>query len=194
MIAYLLGELSGTAAREMEQYAVAHPAFAASLEDLRVALTADLQTIKRQPPTSAKSKLFGRPEILDDAVGREFPPYINAHSKIDDFMPWMSEAMVTLADNTADFECLPIGASEDTFSFLAKMCSSIPEEVHCTELERVMLVQGACDFIVGGEVHHFGPGDQYNIPLYTPHSAHVTGDEPCIFIVQRTVLAPDSRG
>ena len=186
--AYLLGVLSAAEELLVEHYAATDSEFAVTLSRLRTSMETSARNSRVAPPASAKSKLLDRFEIVADPVGHLFPPYINAHTTLEDFKPWLTEAMAILAHDTADFECFPIGASEDTFTFLAKMCSSIPEEVHVGELERVMLVEGFCDFVVGGRVHHFGPGDHYRIPLYTPHSAYVTTPNPCFFIVQRTML------
>jgi mannose-6-phosphate isomerase-like protein (cupin superfamily) len=186
--AYLLGSTSRADELLVERYAATDAEFADTLDRVRTTMETSVSNSKVTPPASAKSKLFERPEIVSDPVGKAFPPYINAYSTIEEFRPWFVEAMVTMAQNATDFEILPIGASEDTFTFLAKMCSSIPEEVHVTELERLLLVEGFCDFVVGDNVHHFGPGDHYSIPIYTPHSAYVTSPNPCFFIVQRTVL------
>lgn len=186
--AYLLGNLSAPETHDVERYAATDPQFKEHLEMIRSAMATDLPATETEPSPSVKSKLFARTEITEDRVGTDFPPYIHAQSKVEDFRPWMAQAMAQLEGSHADFDCLPIGASDDTFTFLARMCSSIPEEVHVDELERVMVVEGFCDFVVGGTVHHCGPGDMYRIPLYTPHSAHVTTADPCYFIVQRTML------
>jgi len=186
--AYLLGTLPAPEALAVERYAATDPQFKEHLEMMRSAMATRVAPLEAEPSPAVKSKLFARTEITDDRVGTDFPPYIHARSTVEEFRPWMAQAMAELASSNADFECLPIGASEDTFTFLAKMCSTIPEEVHVDELERVMVVEGYCDFVVGGAVHHFGPGDMYRIPLYTPHSARVTTADPCYFLVQRTVL------
>ncbi len=186
--AYLLGTLPAPEALDVERYAATDLHFKSHLEMMRSAMANHVGPVEAEPSPAVKSKLFARTEITDDRVGADFPPYIHALSTIEEFRPWMAAAKATLANSREDFECLPIGASEDTFTFLAKMCSTIPEEVHVNELERVMVVEGFCDFVVGGAVHHFGPGDMYRIPLFTPHSARVTTPDPCYFLVQRTML------
>jgi mannose-6-phosphate isomerase-like protein (cupin superfamily) len=186
--AYLLGDLSPAEALQIEQYASLDPAFASLLEQQRQSIAGKVTRGATPPPPTAKDRLFQRAEILDDGVGRDFPPYLHSKSTLEDFSPWISAAMAQLAASTEDFECIPVGASQDTVTCLAKMCSSIPEEVHTTEVERVLVVEGHCNFKVGDQIFSFGPGDRYTLPLHTPHSAYTTTDQPCIFIVQRTMI------
>jgi mannose-6-phosphate isomerase-like protein (cupin superfamily) len=184
--AYLLGGLDAEGRQWVEMYAAANVKFKQALEAKRAAMEAATKAASVAPPASLKARLFAQPEIQDDPVGRAAPPYIHSRSQIRDFMPWIADALTQLAASTADFDCIPIASSEDTVTLLAKMCSSIPEETHTLEVERVMLVEGYCDFIIGDQTHHFGPGDRYQIPLHVPHSAHITTPQPCIFIVQRS--------
>ena len=185
--AYLLGSMDGAGRLLIEQYAAANVQFLAELEAKRAAMIATAQQERLSPPSRLKTSLFTRLEIQDDPVGRDFPPYIHSKTQVADFMPWIGEALKQLAASTEDFDCIPVGASADTITCLAKMSTSIPEEVHTVEIERVMLIEGHCDFVVGHEIHHFGPGDRYQIPLHVPHSAHNTSPKPCIFIVQRSI-------
>jgi mannose-6-phosphate isomerase-like protein (cupin superfamily) len=184
--AYLWGALPAQEALDVERYAATDAEFAAQLDSLRANMNQASLQAAVDPPAAVKRRLFDSEALLDDGVGRDFPPYIHSQVQVADFMPWIADALAKLAESTEDFECIPVGASSDTYTFLAKMCTTIPEEVHTVEIERVMLVDGQCDFIVGDVVHSFSPGDRYQIPLHVPHSAHNTSSKPCIFIVQRT--------
>lgn len=157
------------------------------LAAMRASMAQAIQNAAVKPSAKSKADLFARLEITDDPVGRDFPPYIHSKVELADFMPWIAEAMTTISQSQADFDCIHVASSTDTHTFLARMCSSIPSEVHAVEVERVLLVDGCCDFVIADEVHHFGPGDRYQIPLHKPHHAYVTSDKPCIFIVQRTM-------
>jgi quercetin dioxygenase-like cupin family protein len=57
--------------------------------------------------------------------------------------------------------------------------NALVAEHHHDNEQLGFILQGGMTFTIGGETRTLGPGDTYNIPSHTPHSA-VTGPEGCV--------------
>jgi mannose-6-phosphate isomerase-like protein (cupin superfamily) len=142
----------------------------------------------KRPPMKALENVLQRVNAIEAARATDEPPFLNAASRAEDYVRWTQPAWEEVLASAEDLYCRRIGKSDDTTTYLVKMCSGIPAETHTDEIERIMILQGECEFVIGEQRLAVGPGDQFAIPLYLPHSAVLTGSEPCMFIVQRTKI------
>ena len=60
-----------------------------------------------------------------------------------------------------------------------------PQEVHHTEYERFLIIEGSCDITIGEDIHSLSYGDFLEIPLHVTHSVKVTSIVTCKVLLQR---------
>jgi mannose-6-phosphate isomerase-like protein (cupin superfamily) len=168
---YVLGSLPPEEARNIEAASMKDPVLRAEIDALRTTMEKWATLDAKRPPVKARDQLLQRVAEIEASRTTDEPPFLNAASRMEDYVRWS------------------IGKSEDTTTYLVKMCSGIPPETHTDEIERIMILQGECEFVVGEERLAVGPGDQFAIPLYLTHSATLTGTTPCLFLVQRTKIS-----
>lgn len=187
---YVLGGLSAEESMAIEARSVQDPEFHKLLEAHRNSLEHAVRKVSVRPRSAVFGQLMQRVDAIEQARPTDAPPLIHSQSKPAEFAPWIDALLPEMRASQDDFQCMPIGSTEDTQTFLVKVGTGIPQEVHTTEVERILILEGECEFLVGGERKACRAGSQVTIPLHLPHEGWVTSTNPCYFIVQRSVSSP----
>ena len=187
---YVLGGLSADECVAIEARSVQDPEFHQLLELHRHNLEDAVTKVSARPRAAVFGQLMQRIDAIEQARPTQEPRLIHSQSKPAEFAPWVEGLLPDMRASKDDFKCLPIGRTEDTHTFLVKVGTGIPQEVHTTEVERILILEGECEFLIGGERKACHIGSQVTIPLHLPHEGWVTSTNPCYFIVQRSTSSP----
>ena len=114
-----------------------------------------------------------------------FPPEINERSTINDFSAWLDRADMELPSHFTGLHAKIIGHMPSSITAIVWIKDMAPQEIHDHEYEKFLIVEGACNIIVGEETHPLLPGDYFSIPLHKNHQVIVTSTIPCKVILQR---------
>jgi mannose-6-phosphate isomerase-like protein (cupin superfamily) len=183
---YVMGLLSPEEALEIDHRIHDDPAIRADVESMQKTYWRFVQLYQRRPTFGARGRLLNR---LDELEADPAPPILHSASKVEDYAKWLPQARERLDKKTGEFRCVRIAQTEDTETFLVSMETEIPSETHEDEIERLLIVQGACSFQVADRNYHMVTGDFFRIPLHQDHSAQTTSSGPCIFLLQRTKVS-----
>jgi mannose-6-phosphate isomerase-like protein (cupin superfamily) len=112
------------------------------------------------------------------------PPFLHPLSTIENYAPWLNRPDMIYAGNEPVFAYI-IGHTKNVTTAIVWLKEMAPQEVHDTELESFLIVEGTCNIVVDGEVNALVPGDCFTIPLYKNHFVQVTSAIPCKVILQR---------
>ncbi|MEJ7587338.1 MAG: cupin domain-containing protein [Ferruginibacter sp.] len=114
-----------------------------------------------------------------------FPPVLNEHSLISDFSLWLDRPDLVLPGDFKDIHLNIIGFADGITTAIVWIKDRAPAEVHETEYEKFLIVEGTCNISVGENVFPLIPGDYFSIPLHENHQVIVTSKIPCKVILQR---------
>lgn len=187
---YVVGGLSAEENTAIEARAAQDAEFLKLVEAHRSSLENDVMKLSERPRGAVFGQLMKRIEAIEETRPSNEPPFIHSNSLPSEFAPWLETHWPRMRASQEDFKCMPIGSTEDTKTFLVKVGTGIPEEVHSTEIERILILEGECEFLIGDERKTCKAGTQVTIPLHKPHQGWVTSTNPCYFIVQRSVSSP----
>ncbi len=187
---YVLGGLSMEESLAIEARAAQDAEFRKLLDKHRRSLEIEVKKISVPPSATVFGKLMQRIDAIEQARPSNQPPIIHSQTKPAAFSPWVDAHLPEMRASQDDFKCIPIGSTDDTQTFLVKVGTGIPQEVHTAEVERILILEGECDFLLGDQRKACQAGSQVTIPLHLPHEGWVTSANPCYFIVQRSVSSP----
>lgn len=113
-------------------------------------------------------------------------PLINKYS---DYHKWKKivQPLVPLpiAD---DWIVYPLRTSQTLTQLLIVSRIDVPEEIHDSEHECFLILDGECVCRLGEQSVHLGPGGFLEIPLFVPHSVHIISTQVTA-VLQRRVIA-----
>lgn len=113
------------------------------------------------------------------------PPILNKNSKVSDYNQWINNHNLEAPDNFNNFYAKIIGYNPEVTTAIIWIKEMAPEEIHKHELEKFLILEGACDITIAGEVYSLKAGDYLTIPLYKKHDVKITSSIPCKAILQR---------
>ena len=122
---------------------------------------------------------------LQQGEAATYPPILHEGSKIADYNEWLNRPDMTIPPDFEDVYAKVIGYTPEIMTAIVWINHMAPQEIHEHELERFLIVEGACDILIGDEVHSLVPGNFLAIPLYLQHMVRVTSAIPCKVILQR---------
>lgn len=123
-------------------------------------------------------------ERLQNGEQPATPPLLHEGSSIADYAQWLKRDDM-IAPESQDIFAKIIGYSPKALTAIVWLKDSAPHEVHDNEHERFLIVEGNCEITVENDIHKFGPGDYFAIPLHKVHSLKVTSAMRCKVILQR---------
>jgi mannose-6-phosphate isomerase-like protein (cupin superfamily) len=185
---YVLGQATEMECAEVEKLSRLHPEIKVELTAIEMALEQyDLQHAVT-PHATIKPGIHSVIDYTDRLEAGEpmaFPPILNENSKIEDFQEWISRPDMQPPTEFENLFGKIIGANAEATTLIIWIKELAPEEVHNTEYERFLILEGTCTIRVGTTNHFFKPGDYFQIPLHMDHEVIVTSDIPCKVIMQR---------
>ena len=183
---YVSGIATVEEAAMVEQLSLIHPEIAEEIEKISGTLKAYAQQHSVEPDPTIKPFLMAAidyGERIKNGEPVSFPPVLHENAAIADYGQWLSDnpAPAELPDLYATI----IGHSPEMITAIVWIKKMAPQEVHHDEIERFLIVEGACDIIIEDEVHQLTAGNMLSIPLHKAHVLKVTSPIPCKVILQR---------
>jgi mannose-6-phosphate isomerase-like protein (cupin superfamily) len=185
---YVLGMTSAEETVKVNEMAAKFVEIRTEIEEISKALEIDSSKKSFGPNETVKPYLMAVVDYTERLKGGEpmtFPPILTKESKIIDFEEWTSRADMVLTDDFENMYAKLIGHNPEATTAISWIKSHTPLEVHETELERFLILEGSCDITIGADIHSLKAGDFIAIPLHIGHSLVVTSNIPCKVILQR---------
>ena len=184
---YILGIASNAEQQEVELMAKTDPAIQEELNAISLSLEAVAVKQVIPPNPIIKPFLMATINYTDRIMQGEpvtEPPLLHQHSTIKDYAPWLQRADMTYTGTEPVFAYI-IGHTKKATTAIVWLKDFAPQEVHDTELECFLIVEGTCNIVVDGKENSLVPGDCFVIPLHKNHFVKVTSAIPCKVILQR---------
>lgn len=124
-------------------------------------------------------------ERLQSGEAPTFPPLLHPGSKIEDYIQWLDRPELQLNEQLNGIYAHVIGHTPELTTVIAWLQYGSPPEVHTSEYEKFLIVEGTCDITIGDTLHQLSAGDVLEIPLHVNHWVVVTSDIPCKVVLQR---------
>lgn len=185
---YVLGMTSAEESTQVREMASKYPEINTEIEEISKALEIDAENRVDAPSETLKPFIMAivdYTERLKNGEPVSFPPILTKDSRIVDFEEWTSRADMILPEDAGNLYAKLIGHNAEATTAISWLKSHSPQEIHTTELERFLILEGTCDITIGTEVHSLVAGDFLSIPLHIEHSLKVTSTIPCKVILQR---------
>jgi mannose-6-phosphate isomerase-like protein (cupin superfamily) len=186
--AYVFGIAAPEEAKEVEEMANQYEGIRAAIELIGRDLENYSQANAIAPDPTIKPFLIATidyTERMEKGERASFPPLLNEGSQISDYAEWLNRPDMQLSPEFNDLQAKIIGYTTEVLTAIVWIKEMAPQEVHEDEFEKFLIVEGTCDIIIGGEVHHLVPGNVLSIPLHKYHEVKVTSNIPCKVILQR---------
>jgi mannose-6-phosphate isomerase-like protein (cupin superfamily) len=185
---YVLGVLDEKECAEVESMAVAHEEIRIEIDEISDSLKTYASVDTEAPHPAIKPLLMATVDFSERMQAGEvpsFPPVLNENSKISDYGQWLTREDMVAPEDLQDFFVKIIGFTHEVTSAIVWIRSIAPHEVHDSEYEKFLIVEGTCDITIGDKIHSLVPGDYLSIPLHIGHHVTVTSPQPCKVILQR---------
>ena len=186
---YVLGIASSDEITEVNKMCALYPEVKQEIEDIILVLkTTELMSCDITPSVTLKPFLLSIIDYTERLkMGEEitFPPILNKNSKISDYEPWLKREDINLPEDFEDFFSKIIGYNPQATTAIAWIKRGAPPEVHTSEHERFLVIEGECSIMIEESITHYKVGDLIEIPLYVSHQLFVTSAIPCKVILQR---------
>ena len=113
------------------------------------------------------------------------PPILNEQSTLEEYQEWLKRPDMVVPEDFSDIYIRIIAQTPQAISAIVWIEHETPYEVHGTEHEKFLIVEGTCDIVIDEKPYNMVPGDYMSIPLHAGHIVKVTSDIPCKVILQR---------
>ncbi|WP_159475959.1 cupin domain-containing protein [Dyadobacter sp. 3J3] len=116
---------------------------------------------------------------------QSFPPELHIDSLISDFNEWLERPDFVPVEPLDEIDARIIAATPERTTAIVWIKNGSPPEIHKSEYETFLIIEGTCNIIVDGKDNHLKSGDVFTIPLYLSHTVIVTSKIPCKLILER---------
>lgn len=140
------------------------------------------------PDHAIKPFLFATINYIERMQAGEtpgFPPMLHPGSTREDYAQWLDREDLQLNVELNGLYAHIIGHTPEMTTVIGWLQYGSPPEVHNTEHEKFLIVEGSCNVTIGDTMHQLSAGDTIFIPLHISHWIEVTSDVPCKVILQR---------
>lgn len=141
-----------------------------------------------EPDPVTKPFLLATIDYMDRVRSGEIisaPPVLSASSLIADYRPWTERPDMVLPEDFEDVHARILSYTPEVLTAIVWIREMAPREIHDTEYEKFLVLEGTCNIVVEEQHHELKKGDYFTIPLHKPHLVLVTSDIPCKVILQR---------
>ncbi|MBA3828187.1 MAG: cupin domain-containing protein [Taibaiella sp.] len=185
---YVLANASPEEILLVEQMAAVHEEVRNEIVEISKAVEKYAELHAEEPDPVAKIFIIATIDYMARMKNGEtpsLPPVLHTGSKIADYAEWLNRKDLELTEPLEYAEARIIGYTPEATTAIIWLKYGAPPEMHTDEMEKVLVVEGNCEIIIGGEVNVMAPGDVLMIPLFKSHHVKVTSDFPCKIILQR---------
>jgi mannose-6-phosphate isomerase-like protein (cupin superfamily) len=189
--AYVLGMTTAEEATQVEYMASIHPEIQRHLEVFARDLEQQAIALAIEPPAEVKSRIFetiAEEEVTTNRKPDIQPPLLHKGSDISEYNKWLDDPANTLPAHAGNMYALTIGNYEGVSTSIVWVKDYLPDEVHETEKEQFLVVEGSCKLMLEDVPYFLSKGDFFQIPMRKTHGAVVTSYVRCKVILQR--MAP----
>ena len=170
---YCLEVLSESESKEVFQLSTQFPEIKNAILEYQNTLEKFAKAQSQQPPLELKNKLLSLVDnlLLEESISIENPPLI---SKYSNSKLWLDFAKPLLPAEASDDIHLKV-LQEDSNVFLTIIWTKtdILSEVHENEQESFLILEGECECFVGDKRYVLGPGDYFEVPMFTSHNVNL---------------------
>lgn len=188
---YVLNALQPNEAREVEIWAAKYPAIQIELDKIRSTMQEWTSPAHVVPSPSVKPLLFAQIDYQERLnTGEQFsmPPLLGNQSSIADYAAWLNRPDMAIPADFKECHIKIIGQSLGVTTSIIWISRGLPKEIHHTEKEKFLVVEGTCLFYLGSDEYPLQPGDFFDVPLHTEHKMRVTSPSPCKAILERCIV------
>jgi mannose-6-phosphate isomerase-like protein (cupin superfamily) len=185
---YVLGLTSETEDQEVCAMALEHPEIQNEIDAIAAALTLYGETVAPELDPTIKPMVMATIDYTERLKGGEaasFPPELTETSTIADFETWINRDDMQLPDDFDQLHLKLIGCEPQKTTGILWLKYGSPEEIHHTQFEKFLVLEGSCEVTIDGKVNPLAKGDYLQIPLHLKHDVRVTSTVPCKVILQR---------
>ena len=186
--AYVLGLVTPTEAKEVEEMAVANAEVLAAIDEFSKMFEQQALSNAIAPDPIIKPMFLATINYIDRMEKGEtmsFPPMLQEESKIADYKEWLLRPDMTMPYGMEDVYARIICYTPEVTTAIVWINDMAPSEVHTNEIEKFLIVEGTCEIVIEKDIHSLKAGDFLEIPLYKNHHVKVTSGIPCKVILQR---------
>ena len=185
---YVLGTTNAEESAEVEEMAGAHEEIRTEINLISESIEKYAQLHAIEPSVTIRPFLLAiinYTERLKNGEPVTAPPVLHKGSAIADYDDWLKAEDAVLPGDLDNLHARIIGYTQETVTAIVWIKDFSPPEIHTNELEKFLIVEGACNITIGEQVHRLIPGDILSIPLHISHHVKVTSEIPCKIILQR---------
>lgn len=185
---YVLGLTDEQESEQIKCKAEAHPEIQFEINQISNALLQFSSNIAPTPSATLRTAIFGTIDFMERKKQGEatmFPPILNKNSKIKDFESWISKPELQLSNDYVESFAKIIASNESVTTMIVWLTTIAPPELHHTQFERFLIIEGSCEITIGNDINYLQKGDYIEIPLHIEHHLKVTSLVPCKVILQR---------
>lgn len=113
------------------------------------------------------------------------PPLLSENTKVSDFKVWLDRPDMQLPEDFALMYAKILGYTPQAITALAWLKYKAPQEIHQSQVENFLILEGSCEIHMEGRVIPLKAGDYFSIGPNILHEVRVTSAVPCKFILQR---------
>ncbi len=186
--AYILGLTDEQETLEVEQMAEASAEIRKEMDLISENLERYIQANGVAPHPAIKPLLIATIDYTERLKNGEqpvIPPILHNGSKIADYADWLNRDDMVVPEDFKDIHAKIIGYTAQAVTAIVWLKDIAPYEVHHHEIEKFLIVEGACEITVEENVYSLVAGNFFSIPLHKNHVVKVNSDIPCKVIVQR---------
>jgi mannose-6-phosphate isomerase-like protein (cupin superfamily) len=167
---YCLDLLNPQQKQEVERIAQLNPLVQSNLGRLK-AFILEMRSIPETPlPQPIKDKTWTQLEniYLETVMDPQHLPLINSYS---DANQWKLFVKPLLPEQLESSNFLKVLREDETVKQVVVWTRlDYPEEIHDTEQESLLILEGECECEIGNKIIQLKKGDYYEIPLHVPHN------------------------
>jgi mannose-6-phosphate isomerase-like protein (cupin superfamily) len=186
---YVMGSTSAEENTEVERMANQYPEVQAELDTIVETFQTNTALNTKKPAANVKALVLATidyTERLKNGETPSNPPLLTPLSNKDDYAEWLNRADLQPKETSDDMYGKIIGFNETALTLISWLKTGSPFEVHDTQLERFLILEGSCKIeYANGETHYLNASDFIEIPLFMGHTLTVTSSIPCKVILQR---------
>ena len=189
---YVLGFATEAEVEEVEEMAAIYPEIRQEIMEINIALEKYAFDNAIEPDPTIRPFFLATIDYTERLKNGElpaFPPLLNSRSTPHDYKTWLSREDIFLPADAPDVFAKIIGSTPEVTTAIVWLRDMAPQEAHSDEFERFLIIEGACEIVIGNKIHKLVASDYLEIPLHQNHHVQVTSLVPCKIILQRVAAA-----
>jgi len=185
---YALEGTSPEETAEVERMLATHPIIRQELNAIYESMEAYARAHAITPKATIKPLVMATINYMERLKQGEKvvePPVLQSNSRASEYAAWLHRPDMILPADAEGIYAKIICSTPEATTAIVWMTDIADNEVHHTEYERFLILEGTCEITIDEVVHYLKPGDYFNVPLHARHMVQVTSDIPCKVILQR---------